>query len=62
MAKSDAHMCAFDEAGDVGEDGSVAGGFADDAEVGDEGGEGVVGDFGSGGGECGDQGGFAGVG
>ena len=47
VAQSDAHVCAFDETGDIGEDGAVTGGFADDAEVRDEGCERVIGDFGS---------------
>ena len=64
-AEAGAEMCAFNEAGHIGDDEGLLVGllaYGDDAEVGFEGGEGVVGDFGLGGGDAGDKGGLAGVG
>lgn len=65
VAETPAFACAFDEAGDVGDDEvlvcvTTEAGHVDDAEVGDEGGEVVGGDFGFGVGDDGDEGGFAG--
>ncbi len=57
-AEAGAEVCAFDEAGEVGDgEGLGVGVLADldDAEVGFEGGEGVVGDLGPGGGEARDE-------
>ena len=64
-AEAVAEVCAFDEAGEVGDgEGELVGPLADGdyAEVGFEGGEGVVGDLGFGGGDARDEGGFADVG